>query len=62
MSKRLNKEQKVALATYNRALRSEDRYLGSVFVTSIGQRDVEEKTKAAYNACKVLGMTYEHGL
>jgi hypothetical protein len=54
--------QKAALAQYEYALRQEDRYLGSVFVTPQGQRDIEAKTKAAYDACKSLGMTYEHGL
>jgi hypothetical protein len=54
--------QKAALAKYEYALRQEDRYLGSVFVTPQGQRDIEAKTKAAYDACKALGMTYEHGL
>ena len=51
-----------ALKRYNYALAQEDRYLGSVFVTAQGQRDIEAKTKAAYEACKSLGMTYEHGL
>jgi len=60
--KRLTKDQKQALDAYNYALRQEDRYLGSVFVTPSGQRDVEAKTKVAYERCKSLGMTYEHGL
>jgi len=59
---RLNKEQKSALAAYEFAERQEDRYLGSVFVTPSGQRDYEAKTRAAYERCKALGMTYEHGL
>jgi hypothetical protein len=54
--------QKAALAKYEYALRQEDRYLGSVFVTPQGQRDVEARTQAAYAACKALGMTHEHGL
>ena len=54
--------QNKALKAYNRAVANEDRYLGSVFVTAQGQREVESKTKAAYDACKALGMTYEHGL
>ena len=62
MKKRLTKDQKAALEAYNFALRQEDRYLGSVFVTPTGQRDVEAKTAAAYARCKALGMTYEHGL
>ena len=59
---RLTKEQRVALKEYNVRLSEEDRYLGSVFVTPIGQRRIEEQTKAAYDKCKALGMTYEHGL
>lgn len=59
---RLTPAQKRALAAYNFALAQEDRYLGSVFVTPAGQRQVEEKTQAAYAACKSLGMTHEHGL
>ncbi len=59
---RLNKEQKSALAAYEFAERQEDRYMGSVFVTPSGQRDHEAKTRAAYERCKALGMTYEHGL
>lgn len=59
---RLTLEQKTALAAYNYALRQEDRYLGSVFVTPAGQRAQEAKTQAAYQRCVALGMTYEHGL
>jgi hypothetical protein len=62
MKPKLNKEQKKALAQYNFRLREEDRYLGSVFVNSFGQRKHEEATRAAYDACKRLGMTHEHGL
>jgi hypothetical protein len=46
----------------NTALRQEDRYLGSVFVTPQGQRAIEAKTRAAYERCLALGMTHEHGL
>ena len=53
---------KLALRKYNFALSQEDRYLGSVFVTPQGQRDIEAKTAAAYAECKALGMTHEHGL
>jgi hypothetical protein len=60
--KRNTKEQKKALEAYKNAERQEDRYLGSVFVTPSGQRDYEAKTKAAYERCKALGMTYENGL
>ena len=59
---KLTKDQKKALAEYEFRLREEDRYLGSVFVTPQGQREIEAKTKIAYNRCKALGMTHEHGL
>jgi hypothetical protein len=59
---KLTKAQKQALQAYEHALRQEDRYLGSVFVTAHGQRAIEAKTQAAYQVCKSLGMTYEHGL
>ena len=62
MKKRLTKEQRKALDEYNFRLREEDRYLGSVFVNPFGQRKIEEKTKEAYEKCKSLGMTWEHGL
>lgn len=60
--KRKTPEQKKALEAYNYALRQEDRYLGSVFVTPQGQKDKEAATKAAYDVCIRLGMTHEHGL
>ena len=59
---RLTPAQRKALAAYNFAVTQEDRYLGSVFVTSAGQRAIETKTREAYEACKRLGMTHEHGL
>ena len=59
---RLNSTQKAALAAYNKAVAAEDRYLGSVFVTPTGQKEREERTQAAYAACKALGMDYRHGL
>lgn len=59
---RLTKDQRKALAAYEFALRQEDRYLGSVFVNAHGQRQVEERTRQAFEACKALGMTHEHGL
>jgi hypothetical protein len=62
MKKRLTKAQSAALKAYNNALKQEDRYLGSVFANAHGQKLIEAKTKAAYDACKALGMTYEHGL
>ena len=55
MAKRLTKEQKAAVENYEFRLRQEDRYLGSVFVTPQGQRDVEAQTRAAYEAAKALG-------
>ena len=54
--------QAKALKAYNFALAQEDRYLDSVFVTAQGQARVEAATKAAYEACKALGMGPEHGL
>ena len=60
--RRLTKAQRAALENYNRKLRAEDNYLGSVFVTPSGQAEHEARTKAAYDACVALGMTYEHGL
>ena len=62
MKPRLTKEQRKALDAYKFAEKQEDRYLGSVFVTPIGQREYEAKTKAAYDRCKRLGMGIEHGL
>lgn len=62
MKIKLTKQQKAALDAYNFALKQEDRYLGSIFVTPIGQREIEQKTFLAYQACKNLGMTHEHGL
>src|SRR5271157_2692533 len=59
---RLSRDQKKALDHYNFRLREEDRYLGSVFVDALGQRAIEARTKAAYDRCKSLGMTHEHGL
>lgn len=58
----LTRQQKQALVAYNEALRQEDRYLGSVFVTPQGQRQIESKTRLAYEHCLSLGMTHEHGL
>ena len=56
------REQRKALEHYEFCELQEDRYLGSVFVTASGQRDAEARTRAAYEACKALGMTHEHGL
>lgn len=54
--------QKKAFDAYKFAERQEDRYMGSVFVTPVGQRAAEAKTRAAYEECKRLGMGIEHGL
>ncbi len=59
---RLTKAQREALKAYRFVERQKDRYLGSVFVTPIGQREYEAKKQAAYDACKQLGMGIEHGL
>jgi len=59
---KLTRAQKKALDNYNFRLAAEDRYLGSVFVTPQGQRDIEARTQVAYEACKKLGMGPEHGL
>ena len=59
---RLTRQQRAALAAYEFAERQEDRYLGSVFVTSTGQRDSAERTCTAYELCKSLGMGADHGL
>ena len=59
---KLTGTQKRAFAQYRFRLREEDRYLGSVFVTPHGQRAIEEKTRAAYEECKRLGMDHTHGL
>ena len=58
MKTRLTHAQAEAVREYNRALAQEDRYLGSVFVTPMGQREIEAKTKAAYDKAKALGVGY----
>ena len=60
--KRKTPAQAKALKAYEFAERQEDRYLGSVFVNAPGQRQAEDRTRAAYNECIRLGMTHEHGL
>lgn len=62
MTKRLTKDQKAALEAHARVERQMDRYMGSVFVTPVGQRDYEAKVQSAYEACKALGLGYQHGL
>lgn len=59
---KLTREQKRALEAYEFRLREEDRYFGSVFVNEPGTRAIQAKTREAYERCKALGMTHEHGL
>ena len=62
MKTKLTKDQRAALKAYNYALSQEDRYLGSVFANSFGQREHESKVKTAYSRCKKLNMDHTHGL
>ena len=61
---RLTLPQKAALKAYNFAVQQEDRYLGSVFAHQHSRQAQthEAKVKAAYDACKRLGMDHTHGL
>lgn len=59
---KLSAAQKKALEAYKFAERQEDRYLGSVFANAHGEAQHEAKVKAAYEACKALGMGVAHGL
>lgn len=59
---RLTPEQSRALAAYQFAEREEDRLGGSVFANSFNMRQKAERTRAAYEACKRLGMDWRHGL
>jgi hypothetical protein len=59
---KLTRDQRKALADYEFRLREEDRYFGSVFVNPMGTRQIEARTREAYERCKALGMTHEHGL
>ena len=59
---KLSKPKRDALKAYRFAVQQEDRYMGSVFVTSSGQREHEAKVATAYNRCKSLGMGYMDGL
>jgi hypothetical protein len=54
--KRLTSQQKKALEAYKFAVAQEDRYMGSVFVNSHGQRTHAEKVKKAYDECKRIGI------
>lgn len=58
----LTQEQKRAKEAYEYAERQEDRFAGSVFCNPFTLRQYGEKTRAAYEACKRLGMGVEHGL
>jgi len=62
MKVRLTKEQRKAREAYEFAERQMDRYMGSVFVTPMGERDHQAKVTAAYEQCKRLGMGVDHGL
>ena len=59
---RLTPAQRKALKAYKFAEQQEDRYMGSVFVNHRGEAEYRAKTRAAYEACKRLGMDYNHGL
>lgn len=59
---RLTKAQRDALKKYEHQEKQYDRYMGSVFVTTEGERAMQANVTKAYDACKALGMTYEHGL
>jgi len=59
---RLTPAQRKAKEAYEFAEREEDRYAGSVFVNPFGLRKQQDKTRAAYEECKRLGMGTEHGL
>lgn len=58
MKQKLTKEQKLAVKNYEYCLRQEDRYLGSVFANAFGQKQIEEKTRLAFEAAKRLGVDY----
>ena len=53
---RMTKEQKKAWDAYDFAVKQEDRYMGSVFVNPIGQRQHEEKVSSAYARLKRTGL------
>ena len=44
----LTSDQKSIIEEYERALREEDRYLGSVFANSVGERRLDAKRKEIY--------------
>uniref|UniRef100_A0A6M3LX01 Uncharacterized protein n=1 Tax=viral metagenome TaxID=1070528 RepID=A0A6M3LX01_9ZZZZ len=57
MKKRRTKEEIKTETALRFALAQEERYMGSVFVTSHGQRQHEEKVKAAYANYRKAGGT-----
>lgn len=59
---KLTREQREALKAYEFAERQEDRLAGSVFANAHNMRLQQEKTQAAYQRCKALGMDHTHGL
>ena len=59
---RLTSNQRKALDHYKFCEREEDRLGYSVFANSFNTRRAAEKTRAAYEECKRLGMGVEDGL
>lgn len=57
--KRRTKEQIKTETALRFALNEEERYMGSVFVTPMGQRKHEEKVKQAYGDYKRSGGTLD---
>jgi hypothetical protein len=55
--RRFTAAERKAIKDYQFASAQEERYLGSVFVTPIRQREYEARTRAAYEAVKRLGLT-----
>lgn len=53
--------QKKAYDHYRLMCRMEDNYLNSVFVTPKGTEEWDCKRRYAYDECKRLGLTAEHG-
>lgn len=59
---KLTPAQKQALADYMFAEKQEDRLAGSVFANARNTAEKTAITQAAYQRCKALGMTHEHGI
>ena len=55
MATRQTKEQARAEKALRFAISEEDRYMGSVFVTPMGQRKHEERVRAAYTEYRRVG-------